>query len=375
MHRHKIEAAEARVGIRFQEADSSAKFDGEPPFKIGDLVAKGSSRIRLGGCLMLRKAIHTYMAFANAVPCLHFNWNDETNSAEFSALGKRFIACIDLYQKQILDLDNEAGVEKTWNSDVYAESAYVRIFRKVLVRAADEIRKKRNSEYLSNIKLKFEETEALQRSLQGALALMNRPRARRLNKHLYGEMFNTESSIKTYLTTIKNTDPGFGVLPITLSFSSEQRHRLSSVNPSLKILPRGSFPRNYLDYFEHVLAFASALKKKLNKEVVGNLVKLTGENTSDPQCELLLFITQQTCSNIELLKLHVHLIWADHVFGVKDKDFRDIPSAPGIKINRLIEISGSSKGSDALFNLVDREFIQELKYQRLRLPKGRRSWG
>lgn len=374
MHKCEIEAVDARIGIKFQDVGRTAKGYGEPYFKIDNLVVKGRRHISLEDCQTLRKVIHAYMAFANEIPCEHFNWNDETNSVEFSDLGMRLIACFALYQKQILNLSNEAGVELSWNSDIYAESANVRIFRKVLARTADEIRKKHCSEFLSNTQLRREEVEALQRSMQGALALMNRPRARRLNKRLYDEMFKTKRSIQECLPKIKNTYPRFGVLPLILSFSSEERFRLLSMLPDLNILRGLPFPANYLNHFEHVSAFASTLKKELNREVVGHLVKLTGVNPSDPQCILLLCITQQACQNIALLQAHVKFIWADHVLGTKDKNLRDVSFVSGIKINSLIEIS-SSKESDTFSNLVESVLIQELKYQRLRLPARRRSWG
>ncbi len=374
MHKREIEAVDARVGIKFQDVGRVAKHYGRPHLKIDNLVVKGPRHSSLEDCQMLRKVIHAYMAFANEVPCEHFNWSDETNSAEFSDLGMRLIACLDLYQKKILGLGNDAAVELTWNSDIYAESANVRIFRKVLVRTADEIRKKHRSEFLSNIQLRREEVEALQRSMQGALALTNRPRARRLNKRLYDEMFKTKRSIQDCLPKIKNTYPRFGVLPLILSFSSEERFRLLSMLPDLNILRVLPFPTNYLNHFEHVSAFASTLKKELNREVVGHLVKLTGVSQSDPQCILLLFITQQACENIALLQAHVKFIWADHVLGTKDKNLRDVSFVSGIKINSLIEIS-SSKESDTFSNWVESVLIQELKYQRLRLPARRRSWG
>ncbi|MES2024167.1 MAG: hypothetical protein V4448_01290 [Pseudomonadota bacterium] len=377
MHKREIEAVDARIGVKFQDAGRTAKGYGGPHFKIDNLVVKGHRHISLEDCQMLRKVIHAYMAFANEIPCEHFNWNDETNSAEFSDLGMRLIACFDLYQKQILKLGNEASVELSWNSDIYAESANVRIFRKVLVRAADDIRKKHRAEYacLSNTQLRREEVEALQRSMQGALALMNRPRARRLNKRLYDEMFKTKRSIQECLPKIKNIHPRFGVLPLILSFSSEERFRLLSMLPDLNILRVLPFPANYLNHFEHVSAFVSTLKTELNREVVGHLIKLTGVNPSDPRCILLLCITQQACQNIALLQARIKFIWADHVLGTKDKNLRDVSFVSGIKINSLIEVSKSSKESNTFANLVESVFIQELKYQRLRLPARRRSWG
>ncbi|MFC7299008.1 hypothetical protein [Herminiimonas aquatilis] len=371
MHRREIEVVEAGIGISFQDASASLKGHGEPLFKIGYLIGKAGSRIKLGDSLMLRKAIHLYISLANEVPCSHFNWNDEINCGEFSGLGKRLVACIDLYQKQILGLGDDTGIELSWNSDIYAESANVRIFRKVLVRAADEIRKKHRIEYLSNIKLGFDETEALQRSMRGVLALMNRPWARSRNKRLYDEMFKTKHSLQECLQKIKNTCPRFGVLPLILSFSSEERSRLLSMLPSINILRTRAFPANYLNHFEHASVFASSVKKQLNREVVGHLIKLTGANSSDPQCILLLFFTPEACSNIKLLKLHLNLIWADHVFGVTDINLRSVPFAPGIKINTMIE---TSKNSEAVSNLVESVFIRDLKYQRLRLPARRRSW-
>ena len=143
----------------------------------------------------------------------------------------------------------------------------------------------------------------------------------------------------------------------------------------LSILRELPFPANYLNHFEHVSAFAATLKKKLNREVVGHLVKLTGVNPSDPQCILLLFITQQACQNIVLLRAHVKFIWADYVLGTKDKNRRSFSFAPGLTINSLIELSESLKQWQATSNLVERVFIQELQYQRLRLPARRRSWG
>lgn len=376
MHRSEIETVETSVGIRFHEARKAANAYGEPLllFKVVDSAAQGSGGA-LGSvdCLTLRKSIHTYMSLANEVPGLHFNWSAETHSAELSALGKRLIACLDLYRKQLLGLNSEEDVERPWNSDMYVESANVRIFRKTLVQVANGIRKKHNSEYLSNIDLRADEIEALQRSVEGALVLMKRPSARRINKRLYDEMFKTNRSIQNFLAEVEKNNSRFGVLPLSLSFSSEQRFRLPRDFPGLKGLPKGSFPANYLDHFERASAFVSVLKKELNREVIGHLVKLTGANPSDPRCLVLLIISDQACAKLDLLKAQVESIWADHVLGMKE-DFRSIPFAPGIKINALIKISGSLQKSASLSLWVDKVFIQELKYQRLRLPERRRSW-
>lgn len=269
---------------------------------------------------------------------------------------------------------------EAWNSDVYQESPHVRVFRRTLFFNANRIMQQRgHNSFAACGNFTQEEVQNLQNGLTAALSLMGRPRIRRANKRLYDEMFKTKASILSYLTYVRQRYQQLYALPVEIKISEDSRNTSNDFG-SLEFVKhkRHAFPGSYLEDLERASRFIKKFDAASNGNLVGYLIKLIQHPDGSPCCRVLLFLKCESGNGLSDTELLLHQVWSDLALGTLDSSDAKYHWASGLHVYRkkCKNLEATAKPELKKFDdFVLSAFVEDLTYQRLRLPARRRSWG
>lgn len=357
-----IEREESKVGLKVQlfkpeQSKGAAVFAKPQPGSISLEVTRHIDDTQLKLCI----AMHTYMGLLLKVAGPHFEWDAARQCAQSSALGARLLLCADL-------LDEYLGsrIPLGWNDgDVYLHSAYVTLFRATVAVAADQVRCKQGLHYVDYRRLKQEDIDLLNRAVRAALRWMTRPQSCGLNRRLYVEMKKTERSIDKYIQAL---EPKLSNAT-TILVKMKGREEFDSTELSATSVDHCS-PLSYVDFFKNASSYITQFQKVWPEALLGKLARVTQSEEAHPQCVMLFFLSKACGAASWTTLLHAF-----------DVDFNNKRMSKGIAPVRLdvTDLTEALKKqpaspTQAIYKLVDDLFVKELRYKRLNLPRGRRSW-
>lgn len=367
----KLAAYESALSITFLAAPIVRNWDSP---ENGPLLFQEYSLWKFGLCSNLRRAVHAYMSCAEESHAVHFGWDDQKQRPDLTPLGKRLIACIDLYTMQLNDSDS-APVDKSWNTHIYEESSKVRIFRRTLGCTASKILAGRL--YLGRSKLKPIDMQMLQHSLEKAVEICSRPKFVAWNRSFEKEMSYTRNSVATLLKELRALDRPLLAIPLALTLPTVATAlKDSKIGATKKGQDTSSFPECYLDHLQTVAGFVQWLGREFNHLKVSHLVSLSGTTAHNPECRLLFFVADTQEASAESFRRTIYLAWNDYFIGHSGTN-RWVLSTGAIhqpKADILKFSGGKSDSWQKLERLIDLMLFSNLNCERLKLPKGRRSW-
>lgn len=357
-----IEREESKVGLKVQlfkpeQSRSAAVLSKLQSGSISLEVTRHIDDIQLKLCI----AMHTYMGLLLKVAGPHFEWDDARQCAQSSVLGARLLLCADL-------LDEYLGsrIPLGWNDgDVLLHSAYVTLFRATVAVAADQVRCKQGLNYVDCRRLKQEDIDLLNRAVRAALRWMAKPQSCGLNRRLYVEMKKTERSIDKYIQTLEPKLPNATTVLVKMKGCEEyDSNELSAASVD------HCSALSYVDFFKNASSYITQFQKVWPEALLGKLARVTQSEEARPQCVMLFFLPKASGAASWKTLLQA--------FNV---DFNNKRMSKGVAPVRLdvadlTEALRKQPGSptQAIYKLVDDLFVKELRYRRLNLPRGRRSW-
>lgn len=360
--RNLIEREESKVGLKVQlfKPEQSRSAAVLSKLQSGSIALEVSRHID-DSQLKLCIAMHTYMGLLVKVAGPHFEWDAARQCAQLSALGLRLLLCADL-------LDEYLGsrIPLGWNDgDVHLHSAYVTLFRATVAVAADQVRGKQGLNYVDCRRLKQEDIDLLNRGVSVALRWMAKSQSCGLNRRLSVEKTKTERSIEKYVQTLESKLPN----AVTVLVKMKVHEGGGSTELKTSSLDQCS-ALSYVDFFKNASSYITQFQKVWPEALLGKLARVTQSEEARPQCVMLFFLPQASgpASWKTLLQ----------AFNV---DFNNKRMSKGVAPVRLdvadlTEALKKQPGSpmQAMHKLVDDLFVKELRYRRLNLPRGRRSW-
>lgn len=361
-----IEREESKVGLKVQLFKPEQSTSAAVIAPLMSKVQSGSISLEVtrhldDDQLRLCIAMHTYMGLLLKVAGPHFEWDAARQCAQSSALGARLLLCADL-------LDEYLGsrIPLGWNDgDVHLHSAYVTLFRATVAVAADQVRGKQGLNYVDCRRLKQEDIDLLNRGVSVALRWMAKSQSCGLNRRLSVEKTKTERSIEKYVQTLESKLPN----AVTVLVKMKVHEGGGSTELKASSLDQCS-ALSYVDFFKNASSYITQFQKVWPEALLGKLARVTHSEEARPQCVMLFFLPQASgpASWKTLLQ----------AFNV---DFNNKRMSKGVAPVRLdvadlTEALKKQPGSpmQAMHKLVDDLFVKELRYRRLNLPRGRRSW-
>ncbi len=361
-----IEREENKVGLKVQLFKPEQSTSAAVIAPLMSKVQSGSISLEVtrhldDGQLRLCIAMHTYIGLLLKVAGPHFEWDAARQCAQSSALGARLLLCADL-------LDEYLGsrIPLGWNDgDVHLHSAYVTLFRATVAVAVDQVRSKQGLNYVDCRRLKQEDVDLLNRGVSAALRWMAKPQSCGLNRRLSVEKTKTERSIDKYIQTLESKLPN--ATTVLVKMKVYEGDGSTEIKPSS--LDHCSV-LSYVEFFKNASSYITQFQKVWPEALLGKLARVTQSEEARPQCVMLFFLPKASggASWKTLLQ----------AFNV---DFNNKRMSIGVAPVRfdvadLTEALKKQPGSSmqAIHRLVDDLFVKELRYRRLNLPKGRRSW-
>lgn len=364
--RNLIEGAESKVGLKVRLFETEKGCRAPVLSTLMSKVQSGSISLEVtrhleDSQLKLCIAMHMYMGLLLKVAGPHFEWDAARQCAQISALGVRLLLCADL-------LDEYLGfrIPLGWNDgDVQLHSAYVTLFRATVAVAADQVRCKQGLNYVDCRRLKQEDVDLLHRAVSAALRWMAKPQSCGLNRRLYVEMKKTERSIDKYIQTLEpklsNTVTVLVKMKELEGYGSTELEA-TSVDHCRAL--------SYVEFFKNASSYIAQFQKVWPDALLGKLAKVTQSEERRPLCVMLFFLSH--VSGVASWKTLLQAF---------DVDFNNKRMSKGIAPVRLdvVVLTDALKkqpGSpvQAVHKLVGDLFVKELRFRRLNLPRGRRSW-
>lgn len=361
-----IESAESKAGLKVhllkpEQSTSAAVFAPLISKVQSGSISLEVTRHLADSQLKLCIAMHTYMGLLLKVAGPHFEWDGARQCTQISALGVRLLLCADL-------LDEYLGsrIPLGWNDgDVHLHSAYVTLFRATVAVAADQVRCKQGQSYVDCRRLKQEDVDLLNRGVSVAVRWMAKSQSCGLNRRLYVEMKKTERSIDKYIQTLEPKLLNAVTVLVKINAyegSGFTELQATSVDHCSAL--------SYVEFFKNASSYITQLQKVWPDELLGKLAKVTQSQEARPQCVMLFFLPQASgpASWKTLLQ----------AFNVDFNNKRMSKAIAPVRLDvvDLTEALKKQSGShiQAIHKLVDDLFVKELRYRRLNLPRGRRSW-
>lgn len=357
-----IESAESKAGLKVQlfkpeQIRGAAVLSKVQSGSISLKVTRHIDDSQLKLCI----AMHTYIGLLLKVAGPHFEWDDARQCAKSSVLGARLLLCADL-------LDEYLGsrIPQGWNDgDVHLHSAYVTLFRATVAVASDQVRFKQGLNYVDCRRLKEEDVDLLNRGVRAALRWMAKPQSCGLNRRLYVEMKKTERSIDKYIQTLEPKLPNATTVLVKMKEFEEYD---STELEATSVDHCRAF--QYVDFFKNASSYIAQFQKVWPDALLGKLAKVTHSEEARPQCGMLFFLSQASGAASWKTLLQA--------FNV---DFNNKRMSKGVAPVRL-DVADltealkkqSSSHMQGIHKLVGDLFVKDLRYRRLNLPRGRRSW-
>ncbi|GAO73402.1 MULTISPECIES: hypothetical protein [Comamonas] len=361
-----VEREECKVGLKIQLSKPDQSTSAAMFAPLMSKVQSGSISLEVtrhldDSQLRLCIAMHTYMGLLLKVAGPHFEWDDARQCAQSSALGARLLLCAD-----ILDEYLGARVPLGWNDgDVHLHSAYVTLFRATVAVAATQVRFKQGLNHVDCRRLKQEDVDLLNRGVRAALRWMTKPQSCGLNRRLYVEMKKTERSIDKFVQTLEPKLANATTVLVKMKGSEEY----DSTELSATSVDHCS-PLSYVEFFKNASSYITQFQKVWPEALLGKLARVTQSEEARPQCAMLFFLPQSSAPASWKTLLQA--------FNV---DFNNKRMSKGVAPVRLdvADLTEALKRQpgypmQAIHKLVDDLFVKELRYRRLNLPRGRRSW-
>jgi len=310
--------------------------------------------------LKLSAAMHTYIGLLLKVAGPYFEWDEPCQRAKVSELGAKLLLSADLLDEYL------TRIPSGWNDgDIHIHSAYVTLFRATVAVAADKIRCKQGLSYVDCRRLKQDDVDLLNRGVSAALRWIAKPQSCGLNRRLYVEMKKTERSIDKYIQAL---EPKL-LNAVTVLVKMKEQEGYGSTKLKASSLDHCS-ALSYVEFFKNASSYITQLRKVWPEALLGKLARVMLSEEARPQCMMLFFLPQE--SGVASWKT---LLQAFNV------DFNNKRMSTGIApvlldVFDLTEALRKLPGShmQAIHKLVDDLFVKELRYRRLNLPRGRRSW-
>lgn len=306
-------------------------------------------------------AMHTYMGLILKVAGPHFEWDEVSECAQVSELGKRLLLCADLFDEYL-----ERRVPLGWNDQyIYLESPRITSFRITLVLAVDKIRLRQRGYFVDASLLSKDDVALLQRALNAALRWMARERSRNLNKRLGLEMRRTKESITSYIRSCEIFWSKPTVLLVKVDVKEGHSSFLAEMagqgDPNLVGI------QTYLEFFSVASSYIAMLQKTWPKMLIAHLAKVTRSNQGAPQCVMLLFLQPELTTHSWKTKLQV--LHADFN-SQRIAKLHDPTSISATDLTQSVRKQSKLRTQQLIEDL----FVNELMFRRLNLPDGRRSW-
>lgn len=361
-----IEREESKAGLKVQlfKPEQSRKTAVLAPLMSSvqpGSISLGVTRHLDDRQLKLCIAMHTYMGLLLKIAGPHFEWDAAKQCAQLSTLGLRLLLCADL-------LDEYLGsrIPLGWNDgDVHLHSAYVTLFRATVAVAADKVRCKQGLNYVDCRRLKQEDVDLLNRGVSVALRWMAKPQSCGLNRRLSVEKTKTERSIDKYIQTLESKLPNAVMVLVKMKVhegDGSTELKASSLDHCSVL--------SYVEFFKNASSYITQFQKVWPEALLGKLARVTQSEEARPQCVMLFFLPK--ASGAASWKTLLQAFNVDFNNRRMSKGFAPVQ----LDVADLTEALRKQPGSptQAIYKLVNDLFVKELRYRRLNLPRGRRSW-
>ncbi|MFZ7311656.1 hypothetical protein [Comamonas jiangduensis] len=364
-----LEAAEAKAGLLVKQYSAEQLSGKRRDARLESLAGTGHIALKVTRYLdddqiALCVAMHTYMGLLSKIAGPHFDWNEASQCAEVSELGKRLLLCADLLDEHLV-----RKIPLGWNDeDVYLHSAYVGLFRASLVVSIDKIRTRQGKHFVDCRLLTQEDVALLQRALKTALRWMARRHSCSANRRLYVEMLKTKRSIAKYVAALESTTSQ--AVAVLVKMDVVEGYGSSWAAMAGKGDPSHIGVQPYLAFFKTASKYIAMLQKTWPESLIGHFSKVTRSNQGAPQCVILLFLQPESGAHSWKTKLQ-----ALHVDFNKQRTAK-LYDPSHLTVTDLTPSIRKQSGvcTQQVRQLIEDLFVKELRYRRLNLPARRRSW-